>query len=276
MAKRSKTTAGLGALALVMVMGSAAGAADMALRGSLPGYEAPAGNWGGFYAGAFYGYSSGSLNPTGIFNSHTNAFQQLIPTNTYLPAFPAAGGNATRGAFGVFAGYQVQFEDAVVGFEVDYTRLAMRRDREFPAADGSVTVPIASQAGPAGTYDFTNQRLATSLRINDYMTFRVRGGWDLGYFMPFMTAGLVVGRGNENAVLTADTCASGGCGATTPVRYEYNKPVVSAGIAYGAGIDMKLAQYLLLRAEYQGVTFAGFGSASATVHTVRVGAGLRY
>lgn len=276
MTARSTISLCSAALAVAFAVSAPAGAADMSLRGSMPAVEAAGPNWGGLYVGGFYGYSSGSLNPTTVIAAHTAAYSGMIPANAYLPLNPAPGGAANRGAFGLFAGYQAQFEDAVVGVEMDYTRLGMDRFGNFLAPNATQIVAVPSQAGPAGSYDFTNQRLQTRLRVSDYMTFRLRAGWDMGYFLPFLTAGLAVGRGAENGVYTADTCATGGCGATTPVRYEYHKSVTSAGLAYGAGVDMRLAQYFLLRAEYQGVTFARFGSANVTVHTVRAGVGIKY
>jgi opacity protein-like surface antigen len=276
MTARSTITLSVAAFAAALAFAAPAKAADMSLRGSMPTAEASGPNWGGVYIGGFYGYSSGSFNPSSVITAHTAAHVGLIPGAGYLPLGPTPGGPANRGAFGLFAGYQAQFEDAVVGVEMDYTRLGMDRFGNYQAPDGSQVVGVPSQAGPADTYNFTDQRLQTRLRVTDYMTLRLRAGWDLGYFLPFLTAGVVVGRGAENGVYTANTCSTGGCGAVTPVRYEYHKSVTSAGLAYGAGVDMRLAQYFLLRAEYQGVTFARFGSGNVTVHTVRAGVGIKY
>jgi len=60
MAARSTITTGFATLLAAMVLAGGAGAADMALRGSLPGYEDTGPNWTGIYGGVQGGI--GSLN----------------------------------------------------------------------------------------------------------------------------------------------------------------------------------------------------------------------
>lgn len=274
MAARSTFTTGLAALAATLVLTGAATAADMALRGSLPGYEDRS-NWTGVYVGVAYGYSAATVNPTNVENAFVSAYTGLYPGNAFLYNQTPVGGMDSRGAFAIFGGYQAQYEDAVLGFEMDYTALGSNRVVDRFAADGSVITLVPSVLGPAGTYDFTDQTLRTQLRVRDYMTFRMRAGWDLGNFMPFMTAGLAVGRGTEMGTLTANVCPAG-CTTAMPVSMTYQKNITTGGIAYGAGLDVRIGHHVLLRGEYQGVTFARFGSGNSTVHTVRAGVGLKY
>ncbi|MGL4290728.1 MAG: outer membrane protein, partial [Phreatobacter sp.] len=203
----------------------------------------------------------------------------VLPPQT-ISAFQGATstGSASGQAFGAFVGYNIQFEDVVVGVEVDYTRQNATRSTSVQAVDFVGTTATATIFGPPGLYSVSRQVGSAAVNVSDYMTIRGRAGWDLGYFMPFATAGLAIGRGTESSQYTALACPGGvpGCGSPTLVNLAWRRPVTVAGLAFGAGVDIRVARYLLLRAEYQGVSFPRFGTGPVTIHTARVGAGLRF
>lgn len=267
-------------MALALAAAGGAQAADMPLRGSLPSYDtAPVADWGGFYIGGFYGYSNTAINTGPTQATFAAAQSMTLPPSTVTALQAAASsGSVTGHAFGAFVGYNIQFEDVVVGIEADYTRQNAARSDSLRTPDSTGTTNSPSIYGPPGTY-YIGQQVATArVQVSDYMTFRARAGWDLGYFMPFATAGVAIGRGTESNQYTALVCpgSTPGCGSPTVASLPWQRTVTAAGLAYGAGVDIRLARYLLLRAEYQGVSFSKFGSGPVTIHTARVGAGLRF
>lgn len=288
MAKRSKTKAGLGALALALVMCGGAGAADMSLRGSLPGYEAPAPGWGGFYAGIHGGIGSLRLDTQTMARREAerllNGLIYLNPPNG-TPAPDFINIDPIRSSpvlFGVFAGYNAQFDDAVIGFEFDYSRVARggggTRDWAQPFA------VLYEQA--QGFTDAFTQSATVSASISDIFTARMRAGWAYGRFMPYATAGLALVRGNTRVTYTAgysriDTNATDGVDWTQPYtelvsQTRQNNGVIGAGIALGTGIDALLTDNIFLRAEYQYIRVPSMGGVPVTLHTVRGAIAVKY
>src|SRR5205085_1330214 len=89
---------------------------------------------------------------------------------------------------GAFVGYNVQFDDVIVGAEINYVYMPFKtsvtdyiaRRRELD--DVSYTVAITSEA---------------SMNIIDYATLRGRLGYVIGPVLPYATFGLAVARVNQ-------------------------------------------------------------------------------
>jgi outer membrane immunogenic protein len=157
----------------------------------------------------------------------------------------------------------------MVGVEADLHWLNMR-------ARASQTQVVTDIIGPGVGYSALTG--TTTSNLDAVATFRARAGWAYGNFLPFITGGLAVGYGSYGSTLSmiysataaGPPAADGGVSRTTGKDTAF---VVGGTI--GAGVDMLLANNILLRAEYQFVKFVSTGI-PVDLHTVRVGAGLKF
>ena len=307
MARRAWAALGATALAAVLAATTGAKAADMALRGSLPAYEASGPNWGGFYIGGFGGFASTNLNAESAGKKYVDrvlqgvAFVDGTAQNTAI-------GNVTRldgihrssTSFGAFLGYQAQFEDAVVGFEIDYTRVnaggtssaAYGSSLYFSGSHpGIIFVPDPTTGAPVQTTvthtfrDVVTPATTVSAQLSDYWSARVRGGWAFGRLMPYLTAGVVLARGSASmsygstcsrvydmpTPLVPQSCV--GARSTTAVS-QSNK--LAYGFTAGLGIEAMITDNIFARAEYQYVTIPSLAGVPVSLQTVRAGVGIRY
>lgn len=290
---RNATFALLASVTLTCLAAPQVRAADLdygVLRG--PDYEPAYAeiDWNGFYFGAHAGYSSTSQRYTNRFSSILGDY--LTRRDEYLPLSNAMTGAVgkldvftRRGdgtGFGGFAGYNYQFDEAVIGVEADYTSLdAGATSRDF-------TPMNFYDINSAGSLYKINARILglASSKIVDYGTMRVRAGYTLGNFMPFVTAGVAIGRAeiSQQIVVSASnpkfdrTISDGNLGGnlSSSVIGAYAKTKVVGGFAAGAGLEYALTQNILLRGEYQYVQFNDFDGYKINLNTVRGGAAVKF
>lgn len=284
MTARSRITIGIAALAAALSAAASAPAADLALRGSLPAYEAGP-NWGGFYIGGFGGFGSMTMGTNAAGQNYINnvlngyAFADGSSQATVISGITRLNPiNANPRVFGGFIGYQAQFEDAVVGVELDYARLS--------GSDGGVSVftPPASLLVSGDAYtDTITPTVGVAARLHDYWTLRGRAGWAYGRIMPYMTGGLAIARGTTSLAYIA-TCtrtgvdtASGSTqcvgGAATAAS---DRGRVGFGFTLGTGIEALLTDNIFVRAEYQYLRIPSVAGIPVTLHTARAGIGIKY
>lgn len=291
-----KIRTALGAASLLLLAGNGAGAADMGLRGSIPAveqvYQTPF-TWTGIYGGLHVGV--GTMAHDLQQAARSEATRQLLGTTFQSTG---TGGVATTPIsdlilidpqrtsprfFGGFLGYQMEVDSAVFGFEVDYTRLTGGN-----SATGSYTSPIALlyPNSSSGFTDSFSQTATVTSRVEDYFTLRGRMGYAFGRFMPYLTAGLALGRGQTTTTYAGtytriDTNTGDGVtwppgpftvgSGTRTVRSSLNP-----GLVAGVGMDALLLNNLFLRAEYQFVRFTNIAGIGATLHNARLGVALKY
>ena len=293
MARRAWAALGATALAAVMAATAGADAADMDLRGSLPAYEAPGPNWGGFYGGIHGGV--GSANFDGNSAARSAATRRLtglsflgggttnLPSATDMIQVGAIRSSPT--IFGLFAGYQAQFEDAVIGFEMDYNRVG-------GGAGGtrSWTQPYAVLYPSAAFTDSFSQRATVSARLQDYFTARLRAGWAYGRFMPYITVGVALARGSTAVTYDAgyeriDTSPGDGVDwgqpftsltGAPPLNTTSSSNATGFGFVAGAGVEALITDNIFVRGEYQYLRVPSLGGVALTLHTVRAGVGIKY
>jgi opacity protein-like surface antigen len=271
-------------------------------------------DWSGVYVGGHGGYTSGSFAQrnaaqsalANYFNSRDIEAQYSVST---LVSFPGSKG---RGAsYGAFAGYNLQFDDVVVGLEADYTHSNQRTQSTYGIGRTMTTT--------GGMYETVNFNGVSKTEIEDYGTIRARAGYAVGSFLPFVTAGLAIGQvrfndsvavqnfGYNSGTYTANqalttgqsvavtnhgyasfnqnypqpysTPAGGGvqtvpAAATNVVANDRVKTV--GGVALGFGLEYALTQNILLRGEYQYVNFQSFNGHNAELNTVRGGAAVKF
>ena len=179
--------------ALVAVTAQAASAADLPiLRGSyLEPQPAPRAIWEGFYVGgqASYGVTDGDF---------TNATKDLTAKMLYgttmekefkVSEWPLMGNASNHGrAYGGFAGYNWQWDDAVVGIEANYLF-----GKTGTSDRGSMSRSMVASDGY--TYGVTSESTAR-MELNHVGSLRVRGGYAWNSFlMPYGFLGVGVGQG---------------------------------------------------------------------------------
>lgn len=290
MAARSTITmskaAAAAMLAGLLAFATPAGAADMALRGSLPAYEDTGPNWSGIYGGVHGGIGSMTADTQAVARREAerllNGLYYLNPTGgVAAPQFinidPV---RASPLLFGVFAGYQQQYEDAVIGFEVDYTRVSRG------GGTRSWAQPFGVLYAQTGFTDSFSQRADVRATITDYVTARLRGGWAYGRVMPYMTGGLALVRGNTSVTYRAgisriDTDATDAVDWTSAYSDIVNSTrtsngTIGFGFVVGTGVEALLTNNIFARAEYQFLRVPSMGGLPVTLHTVRAGIGIKY
>jgi opacity protein-like surface antigen len=266
----------------LIIAGSAqsAAAADLGLpilRGSNAYDVGGPTRWDGFYVGAQAGAAWSGTD----FANSTKSLVSFILRNTtieneqHVSDWTTLGKADTSGkSYGAFIGYQMQWDEVVLGVEANYNRTNMSTSatdsmrRTFSTSDG---------------YSNDVQVTATSaIRITDYGTVRMRAGWASGNFMPYAFAGIAVGR--ADVTRSARVIASG-FDTTGSGNPPYNSDITNAatrngdfayGWTTGLGLDFALLQCLFVRGEYEYVQFGAFNDLKTHIHTARVAAGVRF
>ncbi len=294
MTARAKIGIGITALAATLAWaGGPAGAADMSLRGSMPAYETNGPNWGGIYGGVHGGIGSVNMDAQGMARREA---ERLLTGLMYLN--PPSGGTpapqfinmdpirSSPKVFGIFVGYQAQFEDAVIGVEFDYNRVAGGGGgvRNW-AQPFSVLYPSG-----AGYTDAFSQSATVRASITDYVTARMRAGWAYGRVMPYITAGFALVRGNTSVTYTAgfsriDTDAADAVDWTmpyteitpaAPLNTRASNGAIGFGGVVGTGVEALITDNVFVRGEYQYIRVPSLGGVPVTLHTVRAGVGIKY
>ncbi|GJE17409.1 outer membrane protein [Methylobacterium marchantiae] len=288
---------------VTLVWFSTAQAADLdygVLRG--PDYEPASAeiDWNGFYFGAHAGYSSASL---GFKNAYKDMLLDEIHDTTGETIFNAStllrqgSRRIDSTTFGGFAGYNYQFDEIVIGIEVDYT--------SFNGSGTVSGVTGRSKILESGLFEAVEVGAKSSTKINDYGTIRARAGYVIGNFLPFITGGLAIGRakvedkvnykdyGFDQAAYLANQ-TSGKNSDIYNFGYQFfnqnnpnssipgdtpltrTKTKVVGGVTLGGGLEFALTQNILLRGEYQYVLFNDFDGHTVNINTVRGGAAVKF
>jgi outer membrane immunogenic protein len=281
--KRAWRRAGvLTALLTAAVVCDHARAADMSdddiLRGSFfadpsPGYV----RWDGLQAGATVGYTNFNAD----FGNATSDLVAYILRSSTLESEAAPSGWTTlpKGTtnspqFGAFIGYNFQWSDVVVGFDLGYNRPA---SLEASASDSISRYVTTSDSVTHNV----NVSSSASLKLIDYATFRTRAGYAFGQFLPYAMIGAAVGRFNysTNATVTdyqtpAPPPPSPNPGSQSASDSKNN--VFAAGFVAGLGLDIAILPNAFVRAEWEYVAFAPVSGIRTWLNTGRVGAGVRF
>jgi opacity protein-like surface antigen len=235
------------------------------LRGSQiydPGVPSFA-NWAGAYIGGQAGYSHGRTNFDVGWGSMVPlaAAQAGIPAGLALGLEPFGKGSGSGASYGAFLGFNSQWDEVVLGLELNYNHTSLRSSISEMIVDGSVA--------PFDTATITATR---EVHVTDYGTFRARAGYIMGRFLPYAMIGFAVGRVEEVRSATVSPVLGGvafpsGMVSDTQSKWAY-------GYAAGVGIDVMIAQNIMLRGEYEFVQFVDHLNTS--INTVRGGLAFRF
>ena len=251
-------------LLVAVVCGSAgvAQAADMPdlpfLRGSFTeGLSATSVNWQGSYVGGQVSYGSvTSKVPSGLNNDLRNFYPMVPPPGVAYDWGPlgSAHGNAT--GYGAFAGYNSQWDDVVVGFEANYIHDGFRS--------------VTNSVGPiyvAGALQSITHSNAT-VKLSDFGSLRVRGGYVWGCFLPYLFAGTGFGSQTVDRTVSASPPPLvAGTSAASQTKLVF-------GYSAGVGIDIMLVGGLFARAEYEYRRVTS--DIESNINTVRAGLGYKF
>jgi outer membrane immunogenic protein len=286
--------AGLAALALILLAPAGAVAADMPefLRGS---FSPSSTRWDGFYVGAQAGKTFGSAD----FGNATASMVSYILANTELQNIVSDWTTLTKGStgspsFGGFIGYNFQWDDVVLGAELNYNRMSI--DTGARDTVGPILVPGANLPdGSTVLYSVTETSNA-AVTIRDIATARARAGWAYDRFLPYGFVGLAVGRADYIRSASVDVTKSttpppiivGGVivpsppGPFLPVALPRNPQtqaqggVIAFGFTAGLGVEIALMQNLFVRAEWEFIEFPNIADFRVSANSARVGVGLKF
>ena len=144
-------------------------------------------NWQGFYIGGQAGYGASDMKFT---NSGQDLLAKLlnnVDLRTAVQHFAMAAAaqrpTCRAAAIGGFFGYNWQWTDVVVGVEANYTH------------GNFVRTPTAAPRArsfryPPTTFHRSTASSSASMRVTDYGSLRVRGGYAIGCFLPYVFAGM--------------------------------------------------------------------------------------
>jgi outer membrane immunogenic protein len=258
--------------------------------------------WSGFYAGG-----QGSASIAGInFGDSVRSLVDFAVRNSVLQNHVTnwttlGKGDVSGTGVGGFVGYNFQWDDVTLGLEAGYTRTSLSRS----ASDSMSRSFLDNSNAPAGhnyNYDATVSANA-SIKITDLATFRARGGWAAGNFMPYGFAGLAVARAdvNRSTTVTANltdnftTPTVVGVDPTTGAPIIVNTPqsvmtslllpgtqinnvtgAFAFGYTLGAGMDMLLTSNVFVRGEYEFIQFPNIKAVNVNINTLRFGAGVKF
>ena len=264
-------------------------AADLGpyLRG--PQYEepVPAYRWSGVYGGGQIGYSVAGVDFTGGVSSLVAHILRVtaIEQDQHISGWPVLGKRNPSGvSFGGFVGYNWQWEDAVTGIELNYNRTSL----SGLSSDSLERLFMDDTNAPPKhhfQYDVTVQGSA-SAHITDFGTFRLRGGWAAGRFLPYAFVAVAVGRADvARSATVQSTITDFPEQGTAPLPPSTFGPVTETdgrtgafayGGAAGVGLDAALLPNVFLRGEWEYVQFAPLKGDHIHISTVRTALGLKF
>ena len=200
LSRRRGLRAGLAALALILMAPAGAVAADMPefLRGSYsPSYT----RWDGFYVGGQAGETFASADFSNANRSQLNYILSNTELQDKVSGWTTLPKGSTGGtSYGGFIGYNWQWNDVVLGAELNYNHIALKNGAQDTI--GPLLVTGANLPDGSTVYYTVTVASAATVTINDIVTARARAGWTFDRFMPYGFAGLAVGRADVSRFTT--------------------------------------------------------------------------
>ena len=183
---------------------------------------------------------------------------------------------STQGAvFGGFVGYNWQWSELVVGWDLGYKHPASLNsttgnslERLFTTSDG-VQHDVTILAN-------------TSFKLVDYATLRGRAGYAVGEFLPYAVLGAAVGRFNFTTTATVlDNMLTPPIPPGTPSLFAQSATsgqtnVFKFGLVAGLGIDWAITPGIFLRGEWEYIGFQPVDGTRANTNTGSLGLGVRF
>jgi opacity protein-like surface antigen len=269
-------------VAAIVATATATQAADMPdfLRGSFTAPAARA-NWQGAYIGGQASYGAADMD---FANSGQDLLKKLlnnidVEDKFNISAWPLQEKTSTRNSgYGGFLGYNAQWTDVVVGVELNYIH-----GKFFNSSQGSQSRTFFF---PTDYQTTASVFSSSSMNITDYGSLRVRGGYALGCFLPYLFGGVALGQADINRYASYDLKYTyvgtqiprlpdlPSVGTFSKDMYDTANGHFIYGYSGGLGIDMMLFANLFVRAEWEYMRFTA--PVDTTINTVRAGIGYKF
>jgi outer membrane immunogenic protein len=250
-------------IALTCVMGSAANAADMAVKIPPPA-AVVANDWTGFYIGAHAGYGWGHDPFTDTFLPVAGGVPGVQVFN--IAPITITGAHLNGGVFGGQFGYNQQWGNWVGGLEFDISGTSMKGGSGNASSTGTVAtttttfVPPFSVVTTTTTMPVTNTASRTD-SFDMLASARARVGtlvW--GNTLIYGTGGLAWTRFRSNVSQTQNLFGAGGSGPVQVAIVNGTGVATSFGWVAGVGGETKIYNSnWLLRVEYLHYDFGDQG-----------------
>jgi outer membrane immunogenic protein len=241
-------------------------------------------SWQGAYAGgqaSFTGASadfSRATQPMVAFSlRNSTVLAEMSPDQWQVLGTSSTG----AGGFGGFVGYNMQWDNAIIGLELNYTHTSL----DLVASSN----PIERLQVVSGLINDITLSSSASMHISDFATTRARFGWAIGHFMPYGALGFALGRADVSiSTLVFDQLEDPN--VLNPTPPPRNNPVgvitfansqsKSGAILYGysgaAGLDYAFTDSIFARGEYEYVQWARFWAIAPSMHNFRAALGVKF
>jgi opacity protein-like surface antigen len=194
--------------------------------------------------------------------------------------------DTTGSSFGGYFGYNSKWESLILGFEVNYSHMAMQA-----SSSDSVSVIYSNDAGAPPGHHFTYDPLTVSgsatIRITDLATFRARAGWTVGQFLPYAFVGAAIARADvtRSAIVSFTRKDNPDLNATTPAfqddPFSQTQSDVKNGGFYwgytaGIGLEFEIMPRVIARGEWEYVELPNVKNTGVSINSLRAGIGFRF
>jgi outer membrane immunogenic protein len=254
---------------------STAHAADLPfLRGGFTdGISRSTVNWQGFYAGGQGGLGTTDMNFSGVTSSLVQRllFNTAILFDGGLADWPLGSRASVHGSgFGGFTGYNWQWDDVVVGLELNYMH------GKFGGSQTDQATRVFTDG--TGALDTVTYQAIGKVNLTDVGSIRARAGYSMGIFLPYAFGGAALGQADivRTARVFGDQYDS-----TTKTHFPFDLSLTDAknskfvyGYVAGLGMDVMLISCLFLRGEWEYARYTT--TIDTTVNTFRVGLGYKF
>lgn len=233
--------------------------------------------WAGLYFGGHAGYTAGGVDV----GTGTKSLLQFLLRDTTLEREACVSCFVTltsrtlaSGSYGGFMGYNSQWDDIVLGLEVNYSRVAS-------TVANTGTIERLVTLSDNFRYDVTVNS-TVQVTLNDMATFRARAGYVMGPFLPWISINAAAGRGSFIKAASVSYPAPvdvSGAGRTLPAAAvsgdESKNDVLFYGYGMAIGVDIALLQNVFVRGEYEFTTMHS-NDITFNLSTVRAGLGFKF
>jgi opacity protein-like surface antigen len=271
---RNSAAAALGLLLLAPTGAGAADVSEYVLRG---GFSSAPVRWDGVNFGATFGVTNMDADFTKASSEMVAHIlrESTLESEASPSQWNVLPSSVTNGqTYGAFLGYNMQWDQLVLGFDLAYNIPSGLSTAEGPT---SLERIVTTSDNVANDVTITSQ---ASIKLVDYATFRLRAGYAFGQFLPYAFVGAAAGRFNytNSATVVVVQTPAGGVPSTyaPPGETDNKNNAIVAGFVGGLGMDVALLPNVFLRGEWEYVGFAAVSGIRVNLNTARVGIGMRF
>ena len=248
-------------------------------------------NWGGFYAGGQVGADYNGVDFSSLAGpdlSKISTFSSVFD-NIPLTSFPRLGAlDTAKASYGFYLGYNVQYEDVVVGLELDVNKASLNASQTDSQTHSYFITANSTTYDTAYTVNSTG-----TVSIKNYGLINGRVGYVAGQFLPYMFGGLSIAQVNASSSVNVNvcgqatpyTCANPPPASTPPppatlggnwTVSDNNSGKYYFGFDAGVGLQWMMMPHVFLRGELQYIRFGSPDAIKLGATSARAGAGIQF